>query len=115
MTVVLDHNMGPSLKARFATQSWVSECLHLSDVQLDKADDLVVWRWAGQSATLLVTKDKDFAALARHFGAPPKTLLLKTGNATALQTWLDIEKRLLSVQAFLLNDEESLLVIQKDT
>ena len=115
MRVVLDHNIGPSLKARFVTLHWVTECLHLSDAQLDKADDLVVWRWAGQTATLLVTKDKDFAALARHFGAPPKTLLLKTGNATAAQTWLDIERRLLSVQAFLSNNEESLLVIQKDT
>ena len=112
MRVVLDNNIGPSLKVRFAAQPWASECVHLTDVQLGSADDLQVWRWAGQKTSLVVTKDKDFAALARHYGAPPKVLLLRTGNASALQTWLEIEKRLLSVQAFMSNIEESLLVIQ---
>jgi predicted nuclease of predicted toxin-antitoxin system len=115
MRVLLDENIAGSLKPLFAGLPWVTDVSHVDDVLLTGQDDMALWGWASQAATLIVTKDKDFAFLALRKGAPPKVLLLRIGNATVRQTWQAIESHLLELHSFVQRQDEALLILDKAT
>jgi len=55
---------------------------YLSAVELGSAADVAIWEYAKAKELVLVTKDKDFANLSMVWGAPPKVVLLQTGNSS---------------------------------
>lgn len=83
----------------------------MSDLGLTQASDLAIWEEARTKNYCIVTKDSDFLHIALLYGAPPKIIIVRTGNATTA----DIEHCLLThrndINAFLANDHESVLVV----
>lgn len=47
---------------------------------LDRASDAELWDHAGANGFVLVSQDVDFAEMAALKGAPPKVILLRSGN-----------------------------------
>ncbi len=46
---------------------------------------LSIWEYAKTHGFAFLTKDKDFANLSLAWGAPPKVILLLTGNCSTAQ------------------------------
>jgi predicted nuclease of predicted toxin-antitoxin system len=57
------------------------DSVHVRDLQLIEADDDVIWRHAAEHRLIIVSKDSDFHGLSLLYGHPPKTVLLRVGNA----------------------------------
>jgi predicted nuclease of predicted toxin-antitoxin system len=53
---------------------------HVCLLNLDTADDKVIWEYAKKHDFAIVTLDSDFHELATLYGAPPKIVWLKIGN-----------------------------------
>jgi predicted nuclease of predicted toxin-antitoxin system len=56
--------------------------LHVSSVELGSTPDATIWDYAKANGFAFVTKDKDFANLSLARGAPPKVVLVQTGNSS---------------------------------
>jgi predicted nuclease of predicted toxin-antitoxin system len=77
--LLLDENLPPSLTRAADDFPASSHVLYLGFGQSSDAD---IYRFAGENAFAIVTRDDDFEFLSQQFGAPPKVVLLKTGNTT---------------------------------
>lgn len=78
MKLLLDQNLSrrmlPDLVSAFPGSSQVQL------LDLEFADDRILWQYAKDQDFALVTLDSDFHELATLYGAPPKILWLKCGN-----------------------------------
>jgi predicted nuclease of predicted toxin-antitoxin system len=66
------------------------EAHHIEDVGLRNAGDHAIWTHAMETASIILTKDEDFAERAARTTATPIIVWLRVGNATnrTLQAWL---------------------------
>jgi predicted nuclease of predicted toxin-antitoxin system len=80
LRLLVDENLAPGLAADLADLFPAS--LHVSQAGLSSAPDSAIWEFAKQNGFTFVTKDKDFANLSITWGAPPKVVLLQTGNCS---------------------------------
>jgi predicted nuclease of predicted toxin-antitoxin system len=55
---------------------------HVLDLQLAQEVDGELWRRAAETSAVIVSKDEDFAVLARGSQAGPSVIWLRTGNGT---------------------------------
>ncbi|MBK1875686.1 DUF5615 family PIN-like protein [Pelagicoccus mobilis] len=81
MRIWIDAHISPGIAA------WLSETSDykvqsLRGLGLRDADDLTIFMRAKEADVIFVTKDSDFVDLVEARGAPPKVILLKTGNTT---------------------------------
>jgi predicted nuclease of predicted toxin-antitoxin system len=53
---------------------------HVKQLSLTTTDDDVIWRFARDNGFALLTQDSDFERKAAQRGAPPKVILVRTGN-----------------------------------
>jgi len=81
---------------------------------LEQASDEEIWDFAKINGYSIVTKDNDFHQKSLLFGAPPKVVWVKLGNADndTMETFL--RKRAEAIRAFHLETEASLLVLNKE-
>lgn len=54
---------------------------HVQFHALTEADDSEIWEFAKAQNFCIVTQDADFAERSRLYGAPPKVIWLRCGNA----------------------------------
>lgn len=54
---------------------------HVKGIGLLGAEDLRIWEHAAEQGFLLTSKDTDFYQRSVAFGAPPKVIWLRIGNA----------------------------------
>jgi predicted nuclease of predicted toxin-antitoxin system len=83
LKLLVDENLAPVLAERLSDLFPASS--HISVVGLGSAPDRVIWDYAGANDFTFVTKDKDFANLSLTLGAPPKVVLVQTGNSSTSQ------------------------------
>ena len=78
MTLVVDNQLPPAL-ARFIQAELNFAAIHVIDIGLRDASDAEVWDYASRTASVLISKDEDFANLALH--KPTARLIwLRIGN-----------------------------------
>ena len=58
------------------------ESIHVRSVGLASVADGLIWEFAREHGYVFITKDKDFANLSLARGAPPKVILIQTGNCS---------------------------------
>jgi predicted nuclease of predicted toxin-antitoxin system len=90
MTYWLDAHLQPELSAWLGSRFNIT-VKSLREVGLDEADDDVIAAAARRFGNItILTKDVLFVETVRKAGSPPKMVLLKCGNLTALETqmWL---------------------------
>ena len=73
--MLLDENLSPRLIPLLS--ALFPGLLHVRDVGLKAADDLVIWHWARDNRHTVVTTDGDFVALSQRLGWPPRIVHLE--------------------------------------
>jgi len=80
LKLLVDENLAPNLARGLA--DLFPQSVHVGSVQLGSTADALVWLYAKEHGFTFLTKDKDFANLGLAWGAPPKVILLQTGNCS---------------------------------
>ena len=89
MKFLVDAQMSP------AVASWLREAGHeatpVREAGLREADDSAICAYALQTGAVVLTKDEDFAELARGRAASPVIVWLRAGNSSnrVLRAWLE--------------------------
>ncbi len=83
MKLLFDQNLSHRLPRRLADLFPDSD--HVRPLSLDQSPDDRIWEFAKANGFCIVTQDSDFAERSRLFGAPPKVVWLRCGNATPRQ------------------------------
>jgi predicted nuclease of predicted toxin-antitoxin system len=79
LRLLFDQNLSRKLVDRLADVFPHSS--HVQFHNLLEADDAVIWEFAKTHGFCIVTQDADFAERSRLYGAPPKVIWLRCGNA----------------------------------
>ncbi len=85
------------------------ESSHVRLLELDKSDDLTVWKYTKNNNFHIVSKDNDFNNINTLYGYPPKIIWIRAGNMTT-QVIIDLlQKKHEVIDAFLDNEAVGLL------
>jgi predicted nuclease of predicted toxin-antitoxin system len=79
MKLLFDHNLSPRLVNRLA--DLYPDSNHLFNLNLDTAEDFLVWQYARDNDFTIVTKDSDFSELSLLRSFPPKVIWIRIGNS----------------------------------
>ena len=81
MRLLLDQNLSPKLASRLRRgRGW--DVSGVRTLGLEDATDREIWTFAKREGYAIVSNDIDFVDLATIWGAPPKIISLRYGNAT---------------------------------
>jgi predicted nuclease of predicted toxin-antitoxin system len=83
LKLLVDENLPPRLVGDLA--DLFPESVHVNHAGLGSTPDTLIWDFAKDHGFAFLTKDKDFANLSLAKGAPPKVILLLTGNRSAVE------------------------------
>ena len=76
MQILIDKNLSHRIKKIFPAS------IHVSDLKMDKADDIEIWNMGKRESYCILTKDKDFLNYTAKYGPPPKIIFIKCGNVS---------------------------------
>jgi predicted nuclease of predicted toxin-antitoxin system len=80
LKLLVDENLPPRLIHDLA--DLIPDSVHVQSVGFGSTPDELIWEYAQAHGFVFLTKDKDFASLSLTRGAPPKVILLQTGNCS---------------------------------
>ena len=107
MRLLFDHNLSPALKVLLG-DIW-PQSLHVWDLDMDTADDTVIWAYAEEQGLVIVTKDAEYRDLSLSRGHPPKVIWLRLGNGPTSQVAALLRSRHSDLLAFHQDNAVSLL------
>ena len=110
MKLLVDENLAPRLAADLA--DLFPDTIHVSSAELSSTSDLVIWEYAKAHRFTFLTKDKDFASLSITWGAPPKVILLQTGNCSTAETERIVRNNAIRFTDFENDTKRSLLILR---
>jgi predicted nuclease of predicted toxin-antitoxin system len=108
--LLFDENLSPDLPALL--REIFPNAVHVRNVGLERADDLVVWEHARAHRLAIVTKDDDFRQRSFLHGAPPKVIWVRLGNCRTAAVAALLSERADSLRRFLADETGSLLVLR---
>lgn len=79
MTIWLDNHLSPAL-AKWIAAEFGEPCVQVRDLGLARVSDRTIFDAARTAASVLITKDRDFAELVSRLG--PAIILLSCGNTS---------------------------------
>lgn len=109
MRLLFDQNLSRKLVGDLSAEYPGST--HVAIVRMETADDRLVWGYAADHDSILVSKDSDFAQLAFLHGAPPKVIWLRIGNAATTTIARRLREVRVAVEAFVADPDEALLEV----
>jgi predicted nuclease of predicted toxin-antitoxin system len=80
MKILFDQHLSSKLVR--ALKDLFPNSAHVIGLQLDQADDWVIWNHAALNGYTIATKDDDFQQLSLVRGHPPKVILVGIGNCS---------------------------------
>lgn len=89
MRFLVDAQLPPALAQRLGEKGHFAA--HVMDVGLDVATDRQIWAYASKRGAVLVTKDGDFADLARTEVQGAAVVWIRLGNTTNRALWRVLE------------------------
>jgi len=107
--LLLDQNLSRYLINALA-DIW-PDISHISLHGLERATDKQIWNFAVQQGYCLVSKDNDFLNMGLLHGAPPKVIIVNTGNASTSEIGRHLIFHREVIRIFHENPEESVLII----
>ncbi len=108
MRLLFDQNLSPHLKE--ASRDLYPESLHVRDVGLESADDVVVWAYANEHELTIASKDSDFRQLSFTFGHPPRIIWIRCGNCSTSEIESILRSRYSDLLSFH-QDEQGAFVV----
>ena len=109
MKLLFDENLSPRLVERLA--DLYPDCVHVREVELQRAPDEAVWSYARENAFAIVTKDADFGEMSVLLDSPPKVIWIRRGNCSTSEIETILRGRYESVVAFHNDPKESVLAL----
>jgi predicted nuclease of predicted toxin-antitoxin system len=110
LRLLADESLPPRLVRELA--DLFPDSFHVKLTGLTSAADDVVWEYAKTHGFTLITKDRDFAGLSMAWGAPPKIILLQTGNCSTTKLIQIIRKNAIRLSEFENDVKRSLLILR---
>ena len=110
MKLLVDENLPPRLASDLT--DLFPESAHVGSVGLDSTSDSAIWEYAKTNGFAFLTKDKDFASLSLARGAPPKVVLLQTGNCSTAKIVQIVRNNSVRFTDFERDAQRSLLVLR---
>lgn len=110
MKLLVDENLAPRLAVDLA--DLFPGSIHVSSAELDRTPDAVIWGHAKAYGFTFLTKDRDFANLSVIWGAPPKVILLQTGNCSTVIIERIVRNNAVRLSDFENDSRRSLLILK---
>ena len=104
MKLLIDQNLSHRLVKPLQEQFPGTE--QVRRLGLTDRRDATIWDHARQHGFVILTQDEDFADLSLLRGAPPKVILLRTGNLPTAQVIALLRNHLLMIYTLLAPDGE---------
>jgi predicted nuclease of predicted toxin-antitoxin system len=82
---LVDAQLPPGLAKHLSALGYDAD--HVNRIGLGAAGDRAIWAYAVAKAAVLVTKDEDFVALARHGPPGAPVVWIRIGNCTNDALW----------------------------
>lgn len=82
---LIDAQLPPTLAAHLSAHGFKAE--HVNRIGLGGAEDSRIWAYAVEHRAVLITKDGDFADLARRARTGPQVVWIRLGNTTNRALW----------------------------
>ncbi len=89
MRFLIDAQLPPSLADRLRDAGHEAE--HVNLIGLGAASDRRIWTYAGSRHAVILTKDQDFADLARSDRRGAAVVWIRLGNTTSKALWRALE------------------------
>jgi predicted nuclease of predicted toxin-antitoxin system len=110
LKLLVDENLPPRLTSDLA--DLFPESAHVSQIGLSSTPDDVIWEYAKMHGFAFLTKDKDFANLSLTWGAPPKVILVLTGNCSTIEVVKIIRDNAIRFSEFEIDTGRGLLILR---
>jgi predicted nuclease of predicted toxin-antitoxin system len=107
--LLFDQNLAPRLVRDLA--DLFPDSVHVREVGLASANDSAVWAYAATNQLTIVSKDSDFRQRSFLFGAPPRVIWVRIGNARTADVAAAIRASRERILAFESDPEGALLVV----
>jgi predicted nuclease of predicted toxin-antitoxin system len=110
MKILFDANI--SFKVAGKVRKLFEVSLHVSNTGLNiPAKDDEIWIYAKNNNFTIITYDEDFSDFVNIYGAPPKVIWLRFGNAPVDKIINKIETHLSDIQTFIQDKDTEILEI----
>ncbi len=109
MKLLFDQNLSPRLLRRL--HDLYPDSAHVSQLELDRADDAEIWVFAQKHGFTIVSKDTDFNDLGTLRGFPPKIIWIRRGNCSTNDIEEILREHEVAVRALLENEKVGLLTL----
>ncbi len=110
MKLLVDENLSPDLVALLVDR--FPGTTHVRLVGLASAPDPVIWEYAKVENFAIITQDSDFRQRSFLYGAPPKIIWVRKGNASADVVLSFVALRMEKIEEFLSDPDNYFLVLQ---
>jgi predicted nuclease of predicted toxin-antitoxin system len=110
LKLLVDENLMPRLVQELA--DLFPDSVHVNSAGLESNPDQLIWEYAKANGFAFLTKDKDFANLSMAWGAPPKVILLQTGNGSTTELIRLVRHNAIRFSEFEMDQERSLLILR---
>jgi predicted nuclease of predicted toxin-antitoxin system len=106
---LVDAQLPPGLAVHLAAKGHAAE--HVHDVGLGGAPDRKVWNYAARHRAVLITKDADFAEIARTSRRGTAVVWVRLGNTTNRALWRTLEPLLSEIVEALQSGERLIEIL----
>jgi predicted nuclease of predicted toxin-antitoxin system len=110
LKLLVDENLPPRIVHDLA--DLFPGSVHVHSVGLGCTPDELIWEYAQAHEFAFLTKDKDFAGLSLTRGAPPKVILLQTGNCSAEEVLSIVRSNAIRLADFDGDRQRALLILR---
>lgn len=109
MKLLFDENLSPKLVKLLG--ELFPDSVHVRDVGLNSADDVVVWKYAQDHSLTICSKDSDMHQRSFVFGFPPKVVWVRLGNCSTSDVEELLRIHFTAIEAFIADDYASFLTL----
>jgi predicted nuclease of predicted toxin-antitoxin system len=110
LKLLVDENLPPRLAHELA--DLFPDSAHVNSLGLESTPDALIWEYAKANGFAFLAKDKDFANLSIAWGAPPKVILLQTGNCSTTELIRLVRANAIRFAELELDLERSVLILR---
>ncbi|MGD0829653.1 MAG: DUF5615 family PIN-like protein [Terracidiphilus sp.] len=110
MKLLVDENLPPRLVQELA--DLFPDSVHVNSIGFGRTPDGLIWDYAQMHGFVFLTKDKDFANLSLAQGAPPKVILLQTGNCSTDDVLSIVRRNAIRLADFDEDAQRALLILR---
>lgn len=114
MKILLDENISRRIIPLIHPSFGEVEYIRSPRVGLNQPiSDHTVWKFAKENNFHILTRDEDFIKLSLLFGAPPKVILLNSGNTTNQQLADILIHNVEKIRQFIDHEEFGFLILKR--